>query len=206
MYDGVDVSKLPANADMYAGYVDGHWPTYHDIVKAHPGKPVVSITVQGWTHDGATVIADVCDVENGDLTPAQGAQWARQRLDDGAHPTIYCSASVVPAVHASLAAAGVALDRVNLWVAHYDNDPTIPDGAVAKQYVNTPDYDVSSVVDHWPGIDKGENVTDAEIDAIAQRVVDKFNHAIVVQGQTTLDGSLQHISSGVDRIVNKTGA
>ena len=40
-------------------------------------------------------------------------------------------------------------------LAHYDGDPAIPAGAVAKQYRGdvAPGYDVSSVADFWPGVD-----------------------------------------------------
>jgi hypothetical protein len=71
----------------------------------------------------------------------------------GADPTIYCNASTWPAVRAAFAAANVA--EPHYWIAKYDGDPTIPAGAVAKQYRGdvAPGYDVSSVVDYWPGVD-----------------------------------------------------
>ena len=45
---------------------------------------------------------------------------------------MYCSLSTWPAVRSAFSSAGV--DEPHYWIAHYDGDPTIPDGAIAKQY------------------------------------------------------------------------
>jgi hypothetical protein len=94
-------------------------------------------------------------VETGDATPAQAPGWVKARRAAGADPTVYCSASLWPTVRAAFTAAGVA--QPHYWIAHYDGDPTIPAGAVAKQYVDPPNsgghWDLSAVAGHWPGVD-----------------------------------------------------
>jgi nucleoid-associated protein YgaU len=69
----------------------------------------------------------------------------------GVDPTLYFSASALADVVAAFKHAGVALPH--LWIAKWDGSSAIPAGAVAKQYKNTPGYDISSVAAHWPGVD-----------------------------------------------------
>jgi hypothetical protein len=66
--------------------------------------------------------------------------------------TVYCNTSEWPQVRAAFQNAGVT--EPNYWVAQYDNNPTIPAGAVAKQYIGDyQGYDKSVVADYWPGVD-----------------------------------------------------
>jgi hypothetical protein len=146
MVDAVNVAKIPADAAMVAGYVDGHYVTVPALRKRFPGALVVTITVTGNTLD-----AHVADVEAGDLTPEHGAAWARDKIAAGHHATLYCSESNWPSVRAEVKNLGLPRRRVSYWVASYDNDPTIPRGAVAKQF-STGDYDTSNVGDRWPGV------------------------------------------------------
>ncbi|HWU24096.1 MAG TPA: hypothetical protein VN088_21350, partial [Nocardioides sp.] len=113
-----------------------------------PHATVVSIAVR-WT-----TRAQVLDVETGNATPAQAVTWCTKTMADKPNTqlTIYCNSSVWPQVRAAFKAAGVT--EPNYWVAQYDNDPTIPAGAVAKQYQgDTHGYDKSVVADYWPGVD-----------------------------------------------------
>lgn len=146
MYDGITVSALPTGAPLYAGYLDGHWPTVAALRARFPKARIVEIAVFASTHAG-----HVLDVEPGDATPSQAVAWVKARRAAGADPTIYCNASTWPVVRAAFRVAGVA--EPHYWIAQYDGKPVIPAGAVAKQYQNTAGWDRSIVADYWPGVD-----------------------------------------------------
>jgi hypothetical protein len=113
--DSIYPDNLPSGYDAYLGYVDGAWPTAALLPAKFPGHHILTITVRG----GSTV-ADGCDVEAGDLTPAHGAQWAQHRIAAGAHrPVIYASASAMSQVLSELAAVKVPRSSVRLLSAHY---------------------------------------------------------------------------------------
>lgn len=148
MFDGVNASRLPTNAQLVAGYVDGlyawsaaDWARFPDAVK-------VRIAVFSSTNDG-----EVLDIEPGDATPAESVDWVLMRRRAGVDPTVYVNTSTWPAVRACFEARGVA--EPHYWVAQYDGVPALPAGAVAKQYYNNDQagYDLSVVADYWPGID-----------------------------------------------------
>jgi hypothetical protein len=150
MYDAVTAANIPGDAQMVAGYIDkiklepwsaADWARFPRAVK-------VTIVKKASTNDG-----HVLDVEPGDATPGEAPGWVRMRRAAGADPTIYCSLSTWPAVRSAFSSAGVA--EPHYWIAHYNGDPAIPAGAVAKQYRGNvpPGFDVSSVVDYWPGVD-----------------------------------------------------
>lgn len=148
MYDSVSPGDIPAGALMVAGYTDGLYANIPAMKARFPHATVVSIAVRH------TSRAQVLDVENGDATPAQAVDWLTQTMADldNGHLTIYCNMSVWPTVRAAIQAAGVT--EPQYWVARYDNDPTIPAGAIAKQYQgDTNGYDKSVVADYWPGVD-----------------------------------------------------
>lgn len=146
MYDAVTPSRIPAGAAMVAGYANGRYANLAEMATRFPHAIRVSISVSASYH-GATVL----DVEIGDATPAEAPGWVKARRAAGIDPTVYCNASTWPAVKAAFTAAGIP--QPHYWIAQYDNDPTIPAGAVAKQYKNTAGWDASSVADHWPGVD-----------------------------------------------------
>lgn len=64
MYDAVTPANLPSGGDLYAGYVDGHYANVAQIQARFPDAKVVTITVIGGNQ-----VADVVDVETGDVTP-----------------------------------------------------------------------------------------------------------------------------------------
>lgn len=146
MYDGITPALLPVGGDLYAGYVDGHWPDAEAIAARFPGKPVVRIAVRPTTDDG--VVGDG-PPDNG--TWAEWVQWVVRRRAAHVDPTMYTNASSWAAGIRAFMAAGVP--EPHWWIAHYDGDPAIPAGAVAKQHTETAGYDVSSVADYWPGVD-----------------------------------------------------
>lgn len=146
MYDSTDVNAMPSNGDIYAGYMDGRYQTFHLLAALFPGKVYIAITVFG-----APGIR-VCDCEFGDLTPAQAAAWAKQEIASGNRPTIYCNTSTKGQVDSQLAQFGLMFVRdVDWWEAHYDGIPVLTPGSIAKQYQSTTDLDTSVVDPSWVG-------------------------------------------------------
>lgn len=154
MYDSTTVTDLPKSAKMVAGYVDGAYQTVDDLRRRYPAGTVVTITVLGKPGE------HVCDTEPGNIGPAGAVRWAKDEVKAGRRPTLYCMGSQWKWIRRRLRLRlqmPLKAGRVSWWVADYDNDPTIPKGAVAKQYANPPltghHYDVSVVADYWPGVD-----------------------------------------------------
>lgn len=146
MYDAVTASHIPAGAALVAGYVNGKYANIPALRARFPRAVIVGISVSASANAGV-----VLDVERGDATAAQAPAWVKMRRRAGFDPTVYCSASVLADVVAAFRHADV--DQPHYWIAKWDNNPSIPAGAVAKQYENTPGYDISSVAAHWPGVD-----------------------------------------------------
>jgi hypothetical protein len=156
MYDAVDASRIPANAEMVAGYVDTiRIPQWTDADWARfPNAVKVEIVKKATSNKG-----HVLDVEVGDATPAEAPGWVRMRRNSGlATPTIYCSLSAWRTLLTEFASQGVP--EPLWWIAHYDNNPLIPGGAIAIQHTTTPGYDISAVADYWPGVDPVESEND----------------------------------------------
>ena len=150
MYDAIDALRLPIGGDLYAGYVDGKWPSANAISTRFPHATVVRIATSPHTNDGV-----VLDCEPGNCTPEQAVNWVLMRRAAGVDPTVYCNQrdpiTGWPAARAAFDTHDVP--QPHYWVADYDGDPTIPAGAVAKQFASNPGYDASSVADYWPGVD-----------------------------------------------------
>jgi Putative peptidoglycan binding domain len=154
MYDGVNPDSVPAGAQVYAGYVNGNWPSYNALVAKYPNAQHVSITVN------SSGTAQVLDVESGDAAAVDVPGWLnRMRAAGVKRPTIYCSRigapgygwqNVIDACHN----AGVALP--DFWIADYTSGPhsLTLDGiaAVAVQWTDHGGYDESIINDpSWPG-------------------------------------------------------
>lgn len=114
MADSITPANLPGGYDAYLGYVDGAWPTAPLLSAKFPGKQIVSLTVRG-----GSAVADGCDIENGDLSPVSGAQYAAGDLVRGGRPVLYASTGTMTSVLDALPGAGVARSRVRLLSAHY---------------------------------------------------------------------------------------
>lgn len=120
MYDDVNVSLIPVTAQAVAGYVDGRWPTYAQLVKKFPhAKRVVSIAV--FPSDNAEAL----DVEPGDATVAQAASWVKRQHARGLKkPIVYTAASWGQNLVNALTAAGLKYGIDYLWwSAHYTMKP-----------------------------------------------------------------------------------
>ena len=149
MYDAVTTGNAPGDGTFYAYYTNGTYANESAVKRAHPGKRYVAITVtasapaqKGW----------VLDCETGDATPSQAVTWVHNYPGPNNEVTVYCNTSTWPTVRAAFRNAGVG--EPSYWVAQYDGDPTIPAGAIAKQYLGDyHGYDKSSVAAHWPGVD-----------------------------------------------------
>lgn len=163
MYDSTNPFDIPPTAEMVAGYIDGlyAWPPAGWARFA--GAKQWRIAVSPFTNDG-----NVLDVEAGDAAPSQAPGWVTRRRAAGIAPIIYVQASSWASVRLAFAAQRVA--EPYYWIASYDGDPTIPAGAIAKQYADPtliaghPHYDVSNVDSNFGGGGSqiGEEVTHSE--------------------------------------------
>lgn len=114
MYDSIDISQVPGDAEAVAGYVNGHWPTYSSLAGAFPRALRLSIAVS------ADADADCLDVEAGNATIAQVPGWlARQAARGVWRPCVYASASVMGGVLGAVQVAGRSLSAYRYWSAHY---------------------------------------------------------------------------------------
>jgi hypothetical protein len=121
MYDAIIVADLPADAAAYAGYVNGHWPTWPVLAATHPHAKRLSIAVF------SDADADCLDIETGDATPASAPAWVRRQHARGLNrPVAYANRSTMPAVIRALRAAGIKRSQVRLWVADYTGRPHLP--------------------------------------------------------------------------------
>lgn len=163
MYDAIEASNLPVGAGLYAGYVNGNWPSYNAIKARFPNATVVGISVSAQADVG-----DILDCEPGNCTPQECPGWVQMRRASGVDPTVYCNQNDPntgwPAVRAAFRAQGVS--EPHYWVANYDGDPTIPVGAIGKQYANPGPYDTSSVAEYWPGVDPVPNPQGVDMSAL----------------------------------------
>lgn len=156
MYDGVDsdaaaIGRQARPGDLVAGYVDGLYKwSPADWACLGVGVIRVRIAVFASTNDG-----HILDCERGDATPAQSVDWVLMRRAAGADPTVYMNTGTWPTVRGAFLGRGVP--EPHYWVAQYDGDPTIPAGAIGKQYADNirlqQPWDISVVADYWPGVD-----------------------------------------------------
>ena len=131
MYDSILLSTVPSHPFAAAGYTSGNWPTYLPMRSAWPTAHVVSIAINTSHH------ADCLDVEPGDASPSQAGPWARADIAAGfKRPCLYSDLSEMPAVKASLAAAGLARSQYFLWLAWYRYVPGLIAGYDAVQWTD----------------------------------------------------------------------
>jgi len=163
MYDSTNPFDIPQTAEMVAGYIDGVyvWPPAGWARFA--GAKQWRIAVSPFTNAG-----NVLDVEAGAAAPSQAPGWVTMRRAAGIAPIIYVQASSWASVRLAFAAQRVP--EPFYWIASYDGDPTIPAGAIAKQYADQaliaghPHYDLSNVDANFGGGGSqiGEEVTHSE--------------------------------------------
>jgi hypothetical protein len=123
-YDSTSPDQIPADAPIVAGYIDGLYAWSAAQWARFPGQHV-TITVFG------AAGARVADVERGDLTPAQGADWARREIAAGRRPTIYSDRSTWPEVIKLLGSQAL---QVDWWAADPTGTSHLVPGSVCTQY------------------------------------------------------------------------
>lgn len=112
MADSIVAANLPTGMDAYAGYVDGNWVDYPDVIGL-PAEHFLSITTQ------AKNDAECLDIESGDATAADAPGFVDNRHGSGfPFPKLYSSISNMGAVTGAMGAR--PRSSYKLWSAHYD--------------------------------------------------------------------------------------
>jgi hypothetical protein len=155
--DAVAVGTLPENLEVVMGY---DMPDTLPLLRARfPNATVLTITTQG------AGSYRLCDMETGDLTPAEAAQWAYNEISSGRPkwdpPTIYCQAANGQAVEWALASLGLKLGVDVQWFMAWWNGkpdlaippppwPVLP-APVGHQYLREGEftYDLSVALSSW---------------------------------------------------------
>ena len=122
MYDDVNVSLIPKDAEAVAGYVGGRWPTYPQLTRMFPHAKHLSVAV------AASYDADCLDVEPGDATIALAPAWVKRQIElrkkgntyNTSKPVLYTSASWGQKLVDACTKAGLVYGKDYLWwSAHY---------------------------------------------------------------------------------------
>lgn len=98
MYDSVDAKTIPLDATVAAGYINGKFRSFDDIVRRVPHARHLSITVNAETD------ADFIDVEPGDVPPKLVPGWVKRQHAKGVGR---------PAIYADLTRMKEVLDELN---------------------------------------------------------------------------------------------
>ena len=149
LYDSVTPSAIPAH-NKIATYSNGSYAVRPQQV-ANRG-PVLWIDVKG-----SDTSASVLDVEPGDATPAQAADWALHKL--GTQPKalacIYTMRSEWGATRAAIAKLPAAMcSRIRWWIADPTGVKHIVPGSQATQWYWGQNYDISSVTSSFPQLER----------------------------------------------------
>lgn len=118
MYDSTTIGEIPKDAAAVAGYVDGAYANFSDMVKQFPNARRLSIAVF------ASSDADCLDIEPGNATPSEAPAWVKRqisRLGTTKKPTVYAAVSEMNSVISALNAAGISQNSYKIWTAHVGN-------------------------------------------------------------------------------------
>lgn len=154
MFDATNPAGIPASAgtpDYTMGYTNGAWPTYSAMKAKYPtAVPVAISAIPGASGEA---LAQGCDGEKGDYSPAQAARFAQVKLATGVVPFTYCSLAAWPDYQHACTAAGVSPVLVDWIVAAYPgNGANLYTGAVGHQWIDHGTYDESVILQGWvPG-------------------------------------------------------
>jgi hypothetical protein len=144
MYDSTNVSNIPHGAVAVAGYVNGSFANFNEMVKAFPHAKHLSIAVT--SHADAHCL----DIETGDATPADAPAWVRRQHARGIkRPIVYANTSTMPAVIAALEHNGIKRNEFLVWTAHYTNIPHIEPGSDATQFEDHKELFDVSLCEPW---------------------------------------------------------
>lgn len=156
MYDSTTAAKVPVGGDLYAGYVNGWYPSYDALVARFGRSIVVPCSVLPGKNSG--IVGDG-PPDNG--TWPEWVKWVEMRRAAGVDPTMYTSMAEWATARTAFADASVA--EPHWWIANWTrHESPVPTGAVALQWQSTAGYDVSIVVDYWPGVDIVQVANDKE--------------------------------------------
>jgi hypothetical protein len=138
IYDSVNPTAIPAGQQV-ATYSDG---TYQASSASVAGRGNVL-----WIDtNGSDTHADALDVEPGDETPAQAAQWVSAKLSASPHSDaiVYTLKNDWPSVRASIDTLPSWMQsQVKYWIADPTGTPHILPGASATQWYWGSEYDIS---------------------------------------------------------------
>jgi hypothetical protein len=159
IYDAVAVDTIPLGAEVVFYY---DMPDTYAAVKARfPNATLLGITTQGahgpeWR---------MCDMETGDLTPSEAAQWAYDEITSGRPawnpPTIYAQAANGQEVQQAVEALGLQFGTQVPWFMAWWNGvpdltpppppwPPLPTPVGHQYYRESPDtYDMSVALPSW---------------------------------------------------------
>lgn len=165
MYDSVNANAIPQNAPMVAGYVDGIFKWSQANWNRFPNAIKIRISAIGATTD-----AEVFDVEVGCIWPPSNVVplvvAARAK---GIIPTVYVNRQN-DWQHTAAEFHYAGVPEPLWWVAEYNGVREVPAGSIGKQHSHPNDkdyngvrplrkwetgqhFDLSSMVDFWPGVD-----------------------------------------------------
>ncbi len=183
MYDALDLTAIPENAQMVAYYPHDSRTT-GSVSRFSHSTVLVTIDNHGDQPD-----CDVLDVEPGAAWPPGSVvdSWLAAKAAQSKTGTIYCNLSNIGAVRAATGRA------FYWWAAQWTNAPHSVAGSVATQYEGAGSYDLSLVTDDtwpqaappetssssWPDVNEGAKGPVVEV---IQYLLGAHGHAVTVDG------------------------
>jgi hypothetical protein len=141
VYDSVTPSQIPAGQPV-ATYADGGYAV-------NPANVASRAHVTWIDTNGSDPKAAALDVEPGDATPQQAAQWTWNKLHGAAGQiaVIYTMRSEWPATQAAIATLPQAMQhQVRWWIADPTGVAHVVPGAQATQWYWGQNYDISTAL------------------------------------------------------------
>lgn len=136
-FDSVTLSVIPAHPAAVAGYLSGNFPTFSLLARAFPGAVRVPVAIHALPVYPSLVGRMAClDIEPGDAVPSDAGAWVRGEIRIHVKPCVYANLSTMPAVRASITAAGIARSGYFLWVADWTFSPHLDAGFDATQWTD----------------------------------------------------------------------
>ncbi len=151
LFDAVTPENIPRDAEMVAGYIDGHEGVWTPEQWAYfPNAVKIRIATRADTDDG-----DALDVEGGDATPEQAPGWvAMRRRSTGRDKSVYMNESTWQSVKDAFARANEP--EPQWWVAAVPGiGEAVYPGSIAHQFDSPGPFDRSYVAGFWSGVDTG---------------------------------------------------
>lgn len=146
VYDAVGLN-VPANPEYILAYIDGKNTSKNadEMHAKYPNAKIIRISTVG------TPGADGYDHEVGDISPDDLSVEASEVLVYKRRPFVYFAEVDRPRIEQAAKKHGLTVGRngqIDAWSANWNNDDSIPDTDIAKQY-STGSYDTSNVRDEW---------------------------------------------------------